>query len=351
MGDIIEAFMKFIRVLLGGGNGTTTPATSTKNNTSSTTSNDSEACALGAFEIPSETPIEAPLLETTAQAMSAFGADASFIAQSAGCYATVRPELGRVYLRLGPRIEFDIMAQTQGGVVFPLVGASEADTDGHRWFNLMVGAQSGWIRGDLITLSEDCLSLTYVNEDDLNRPAPPSPEPPSSLFPAPADVPITTGYSGSHKGLDLATPMDTPIRAVTDGVVIRRVDCELCDGNKPNIFPCGNSVYSNIKWGYGYGNFIVIRHDYATMPASLRATMDSKGLTNGFVYVLYAHFSRNNVSVGQWVSGGHVLGLTGNHGCSTGPHLHFEVKIGRDEMVDGRWQQQTPINPKLMFDM
>lgn len=341
MGGIIESIVKLLRSFLGNSADNTTPPS---------TAASEEACALGDLEIPAETPITVPILETTAQAMSFGDGDAMVSAQSAGCFATIREDLGLVYIRQGPRAEFGVLAQTQGGVNFPLVGASEADPDGHRWFNLLVGQQSGWVRGDLIRLSEDCLALSFVNESDLNRAAPPMPEPPSGRFSKPANVSVTTGYSSRHKGLDLATPMDTPIRAATEGVVIRRVDCQRCSGNKPNIFPCGEHVYRSPEWGYGYGNFVIIRHDYATMPTTLRAEIDAHKLTNGFVYVLYAHFSKNNVRVGQRVSKGHVLGVTGNHGCSTGPHLHFEVKIGRDEMVDGRWQQQVPVNPKLMFD-
>ncbi len=79
--------------------------------------------------------------------------------------------------------------------------------------------------------------------------------------------------------------------------------------------------------------------------------MDSRNLTDGFVYVLYAHMSQVNVSLGDILNGGTLLGQTGNHGCSSGDHLHFEVRIGKDEVVDGRWLSQTAVNPNLMFEM
>ena len=62
------------------------------------------------------------------------------------------------------------------------------------------------------------------------------------------------------------------------------------------------SQYSN-----SYGNYVVISH--------------GSGNTT-----LYAHMSSRKVSVGQYVSQGAVIGITGNSGHSTGPHLHFEIK-------------------------
>jgi hypothetical protein len=64
----------------------------------------------------------------------------------------------------------------------------------------------------------------------------------------------------------------------------------------------------------GYGNFVVIRHKY------------------GF-YTKYAHLQRTYVRPGQDISQGDVLGTMGNTGLSTGPHLHYEVRIG-SQVVD-----------------
>ena len=64
---------------------------------------------------------------------------------------------------------------------------------------------------------------------------------------------------------------------------------------------------STAKWKSGYGRIIVIQHadDFSTA---------------------YAHLSRISVSVGDIVKQGQVIGLTGNSGLSTGPHLHFEIR-------------------------
>lgn len=76
----------------------------------------------------------------------------------------------------------------------------------------------------------------------------------------------------------------------------------------------GDSIYSAfdgkvriVKRSKTYGNVVVIRH-------------------NNGLETLYAHLSKVKVSVNQDVKGGEIIGLGGNTGRSTGPHLHFEVR-------------------------
>ena len=71
----------------------------------------------------------------------------------------------------------------------------------------------------------------------------------------------------------------------------------------------GKVILANTSgWGGGYGNYVVIDH-------------------GGGVTTLYAHMSSVSVSEGQMVSQGTAIGITGNTGASTGPHLHYEVRI------------------------
>ena len=78
-------------------------------------------------------------------------------------------------------------------------------------------------------------------------------------------------------------------------------------------------------WGGGYGNYVVIDH--------------GGGLTT-----LYAHMSVVTVSPGDTVSQGTVIGVTGNTGASTGPHLHYEVRT--TTIVNGKsvTVYQNPLN-------
>ena len=99
----------------------------------------------------------------------------------------------------------------------------------------------------------------------------------------------TQGIHG-YNAVDLAAGPGSSIRAAAAGEVI---------------------VSKATGWNGGYGQYIVIRH------ASGAQT-------------LYAHLSSNAVGVGNYVSQGEVIGGMGNTGRSTGNHLHFEVRGGRN---------------------
>lgn len=95
------------------------------------------------------------------------------------------------------------------------------------------------------------------------------------------------GGTRMHKGLDLAVASGTPVFAPADGVVERA------------------------SWFGTYGNFIEIAH-------------------GGNMETRYGHLSGYNVVAGQHVHKGDVIGYVGSTGRSTGPHLHYEVRIGGD---------------------
>lgn len=105
-----------------------------------------------------------------------------------------------------------------------------------------------------------------------------------------ANFQITTYFGGRtpfqrfHTGIDLAAPAGTPIYAAKAG----RVEV---------------AGWSSV----GYGFHVVLDH--------------------GGLETLYAHMSRIAVRAGQWVEAGQVIGYVGSTGWSTGPHLHFEVRV------------------------
>lgn len=88
----------------------------------------------------------------------------------------------------------------------------------------------------------------------------------------------------AHNGVDYPAPIGTPVRTVGDGVV------------------------EFAGWQNGFGNVVEIRH------AGSKSTV-------------YAHLSRIDVRKGDRVAQGHTIGAVGNTGWSTGPHLHFELKV------------------------
>ncbi|KJZ20958.1 M23 family metallopeptidase [Loktanella sp. S4079] len=120
---------------------------------------------------------------------------------------------------------------------------------------------------------------------------------------APFDIPVkanfrfTSGFGPRwgrlHAGTDFAGPIGTPIYATADGVV------------------------THAGWSSGYGRLIKIRHDFG-------------------IETRYAHLNAMRVSVGQRVSRGERIGDMGNSGRSTGPHLHYEVRVGGE-----------PVNPMI----
>lgn len=87
----------------------------------------------------------------------------------------------------------------------------------------------------------------------------------------------------------------------------RGVDIGLAEGSAVAASDTGTVTFAG--WNiYGYGNLIVVNHG------------------NGFE-TLYAHLSGINVGPGQIVYQGNVIGASGNTGNSSGPHLHFEIRI------------------------
>ena len=115
---------------------------------------------------------------------------------------------------------------------------------------------------------------------------------------------ITSGYGpridpfmgrmALHAGLDIREEPGTPVRATAGGKVV------------------------SAGWSGGYGNMVEIEHenDLATR---------------------YGHLSMITVAEGQYVSPGTILGRVGSTGRSTGPHLHYEVRIDGEAVDPGRF--------------
>ena len=115
------------------------------------------------------------------------------------------------------------------------------------------------------------------------------------LFVMPVKGVFTSGFGYRwgvlHAGIDIANSIGTPIRAVSDGVVI----------------DAGPTA--------GYGMWVKLRHADGTV-------------------TLYGHVNTTLVSVGQRVMAGDEIATLGNRGNSTGPHCHFEVLLGGTQRVD-----------------
>ena len=100
-----------------------------------------------------------------------------------------------------------------------------------------------------------------------------------------------TGESGTHTAIDISSAMGQPVRSPADGIVVKS------------------------EWANGYGNVVYVSHGYGY---STR----------------YGHLKSFAVRPGQKVKRGEVIAFVGSTGRSTGPHLHYEVRLNNN-----------PVNP------
>jgi murein DD-endopeptidase MepM/ murein hydrolase activator NlpD len=122
------------------------------------------------------------------------------------------------------------------------------------------------------------------------------------------DGKITTQYKkvgkmwskGYHTGVDFAVKTGTPILAVADGKI------------------------ANSNWGKSYGTQLV------------------QDLGDGS-FCIYAHLSSASKKIGDTVTKGEVIGLSGNTGNSSGPHLHFERRNNI------RWSAGQDLDPATIL--
>jgi murein DD-endopeptidase MepM/ murein hydrolase activator NlpD len=101
---------------------------------------------------------------------------------------------------------------------------------------------------------------------------------------------VSQSFHAGHPGIDLMSPRGSQVVAMERGTVI--------DVQKDT---------------FGYGRHLLVKHMYE-------------------VVSLYAHLDQINVRLGQEVTPGQVVGTIGTTGWSTGPHLHFEVYEGGDQV-------------------
>jgi murein DD-endopeptidase MepM/ murein hydrolase activator NlpD len=116
--------------------------------------------------------------------------------------------------------------------------------------------------------------------------SPPSANPGGYQWPVsgPVTSPFGWRWGRMHEGIDIAVPSGTPVHASAAGTVI----------------------YAS--WMSGYGNFVIVDH-------------------GGGIATAYGHNTSIAVAVGQHVNQGSVIAYSGSTGNSTGPHVHFEVRV------------------------
>lgn len=105
-----------------------------------------------------------------------------------------------------------------------------------------------------------------------------------------------------HTGVDIPDESGTPILAAGPGTVVWA--------------GWGLFTEAPLNKDDPYGQAVAIRHDF--------------GYRGQALYTVYAHLEAINATLGQWVDTGEVIGYMGSTGQTTGPHLHFEVRLGEN---------------------
>ena len=181
--------------------------------------------------------------------------------------------------------ERDQIAQAQGQLVSARDELASARAD-KRGALTEVREQRGILEDDLASLEAEQARVTAALQ---GAPDPGPVKRGSGQLIWPLNGPVVGAFGEArpghtHAGIDIAVPEGTPIRAADSGRV------------------------ALMGWVGGYGNYTCVQH-------------------TGSLSTCYAHQSRFATSNGANVSQGQVIGYSGNTGNSTGPHLHFEVRI------------------------
>lgn len=108
---------------------------------------------------------------------------------------------------------------------------------------------------------------------------------------------------GRHTGVDFTVPTGTKVVSAMSGTVLET---------------------GSVTWGPSYGISVIIDHGQG-------------------IRAIYAHLSALKVKKGDKVEEGELIGLSGNSGNSTGPHLHFESRVSP-------WRYGNDIDPTDLFD-
>jgi murein DD-endopeptidase MepM/ murein hydrolase activator NlpD len=181
--------------------------------------------------------------------------------------------------------ERDQIAQAQGQLVASRDELASARAN-KRGVLAQVREQRGILEDDLASLEAEQAKVAAALQ---GSPAPGPVKQGSGQLIWPLSGPVVGAFGEArpghtHAGIDIAVPEGTPIRAADSGRV------------------------ALMGWVGGYGNYTCVQH-------------------TGSLSTCYAHQSRFATSNGANVSQGQVIGYSGNTGNSTGPHLHFEVRI------------------------
>lgn len=124
-------------------------------------------------------------------------------------------------------------------------------------------------------------------------------------------VVVGSGFILPVNGARISSPYGTRIHPIFHTKIFHTgIDYAIAQGTPIKASNAGKVIYSG--WYGGYGKVVILDHGSCTGAPTT---------------TLYAHMSRQNVRVGDNVTRGQVIGFVGSTGYSTGPHVHFEIRI------------------------
>ncbi|MBW1920048.1 MAG: peptidase M24 [Deltaproteobacteria bacterium] len=156
---------------------------------------------------------------------------------------------------------------------------------------------------------EKLVRLMYQSLDDLDK----------EIYSETREKEELLKYLKTRESMLLCTPSIWPVRGwVSSGFGYRispftnekefHKGIDICSRMRATIVAPADGVVASVGWDFGYGRTVLIHHGYG---------LDTK----------YAHLAKILVKKGQVVKRGQKIGLVGNSGRSTGPHLHYEVHL------------------------
>lgn len=168
---------------------------------------------------------------------------------------------------------------------------------------------------------------------------PEQPAPPPQVFTAATSAVVAAverdGYTATAP-----PPVQWPTvnhSTISDGFGPRASPCSGCSSNHPGVdilagwgaevhaIAAGVVVATNDPFSASLGNHLMIQHE-----------VDGQTLTSVYGHLQYGS---TPLSVGDTVKVGHTIGLVGSTGASTGPHLHFEIRINDSAVNPTHWLQ------------
>jgi hypothetical protein len=221
-----------------------------------------------------------------------------------------------------------------------LDGTRHDNGDLYKWYKVkdatfVNGKGGGYVREDVVTFSKE------------------RPENPATPFngiwlPPVSHYKVTNTHENerSHDGTDFACPLGTPVLCGPNGgYVVKAFDCKVCNPKGD-----GASSLNDPNKAYGYGSNVILRFRNDLLPQTLKAAIPE----NAFVFAMYAHLSKVNVSQGQLLAPYQIIGevgMTGNVysiGGGSPAHLHFALRYSLNANEQWPNMNHNRINPSLL---